>query len=273
MTYPAPDRRHTPVVVDDELVGRVEVRTDPYKSSVRLLEIGGHLHGAIDLERPERLELDYLARMYAVLDALLPAGPAHVLHLGGGAFALPRALANRRPEVSQTVVELSQVIIRLAERELGLRGTDALTIVHDDARATLQRCDDGSVDAVVGDAFIGGKVPPHLATVEFAADVARVLRPRGFYLVNLIDAPDWPVLSTHAAALRSALPHLLAVAAPAIAQLRAYGNMLLIASRRPLHRPTLEWRMRDGVHPTAVVASGRLAALAARARPRHDADG
>jgi spermidine synthase len=260
-------------VVNDDLVGRVAIRTDPRDRSVRLLEIGGHLHGAIDLDYPERLELDYVARMYAVLDALLPAGRSHVLHLGGGAFALPRAVALRRPEVSQMVVELSQVIIRLAEQELGLRDTDALTVVHDDARTVLQSCDHAAVDAVVGDAFIGGEVPRHLGTVEFAAELARVLRPRGFYVVNLIDEPPWPVLSAHAAAVRTALPHLLAVAAPAIAQLRAYGNILLIASRRPLHRPTLEWRVRDGEHPTALVASGRLDALASRVRPRHDADG
>lgn len=260
-------------MVDDDLVGRVEIRTDPRVRSVRLLEIGGHLHGAIDLDHPERLELDYVARMYAVLDALLPAGPSRVVHLGGGAFALPRALAMRRPEVSQAVVELSQVIIRLAEQELGLRDTDALAVVHDDARTVLQRCDDASVDAIVGDAYIGGEVPRHLSTVEFAAELARVLRPRGFYMVNLIDEPHWPVLSAHAATLRTALPHLLAVAAPAVAQLRAYGNILLVAARRPLHRPTVEWRVRDSVHATAVVASGRLAALASRARPRHDADG
>ena len=262
-----------PVVVDDDLVGRIEVRTDPHRRSVRLLEIGGHLHGAVDLERPQHLALDYLARMRTVIDALLPAGPSHVLHLGGGAFALPRALAVHRPELSQTVIELSQVIIRLAEHELGLHGTDALTVVHDDARTALQRCEDGSADAVVSDAFIGGQVPRHLGTMEFAAEVARVLRPRGFYLMNLIDAPDWPVLSAHAATLRTALPHLLAVAAPAIAQLRAYGNVLLIASRRPLHRATVEWRLRDGIHATQLVASARLAALASSARPRSDADG
>ena len=261
-----------PIVVDD-VVGRVEVRRDPRNPSVRLLEIGGQLHGAIDLERPERLPLDYLARMGAVLDALLPAGPSRVLHLGGGAFALPRALAVRRPELDQVVVEQSRQIIRLAERELGLRGTASLAVVHDDARAALERCDDGSVDAITCDAYVGGEVPRHLTTVEFAVDVARVLKPRGCYLVNLIDAPPWPVLSVHAATSRTALPHLVAVAAPAIAALQAYGNLLLVASRRPVHRPTLEWRVRDSVLPTALVAGGRLAALATHGRPRHDADG
>ena len=262
-----------PVVLDDDLVGRVAVRTDPRRRSVRLLEIGGHLHGAIDLDDPQHLKLDYLARLGALLDALLPAGPCRVLHLGGGAFALPRALAARRPELTQVVVERSRAIIELAERELDLRPTASLTVVHDDARAALRRCDDKSVDAVAGDAFVGGETPRHLTTVEFAADIARVLRARGVYVVNLIDAPPWPVLSAHAATMRTALPNLLAIAAPAVAQLRAYGNVLLAASRRPLHRPTLEWRLRDGLKPTGLVAGERLSALADQARPRHDADG
>lgn len=265
--------RPPPIVVDDHLVGRVQVRRDPRNPAVRLLEIGGHLHGAIDLDHPERLELDYLAQLNTVLDALLPAGPCRVLHLGGGAFALPRALAARRPDLTQVVVEQSRTIIELAERELGLRPTDSLTVVHDDARTALRRCDDSSVDAIAGDAYVGGEIPRHLATVEFAADVARILRARGIYVINLIDAPPWPVLSAHAATVRTALPHLVAVATPAIAQLRAYGNMLLVASRRPLHRPTLEMRLGNGLRPTALVAGGRLAALARQARPRHDADG
>lgn len=268
-----PADRPPPVVIEHDVLGRVEVRTDRRNRSLRWLEIGGHVHGAIDLERPQHLELEYLARMAAVLDALLPAGPSRVLHLGGGAFALPRALAARRPELEQVVVEQSREIIRLAEQQLGLRATGSLAIVHDDARAALNGCDDGTFDAIACDAFVAGEVPRHLSTVEFAADVARVLRPRGCYLANLIDAPPWPVLSAAAATVRTALPHLAAVAAPAVAQLSAYGNVVLVASRRPLHRPTLEQRVRTTAHRTALVASGRLSALAAHARPRHDSDG
>jgi hypothetical protein len=268
---PAP---RTVTVVHDDLVGRVEVRSDPRKPAVRLLEIGGRMYGAVDLEDPARLELDYLARLRDVLETLLPAGRCRIIHLGGGAFALPRALAARRPELTQVIVERSGAIIRLAERQLGLRPTTSLKVVHDDARAFLRSCSTSSADAIVGDAFVGRETPRHLASAEFVTDVARVLRARGFYVVNLIDAPPWPVLSAQAATVRTVLPHLLAAGAPEVAHLRASGNVLLAASRRPLHRPTLERRLgaghRDG---TALVAGGRLAALARQARPRYDADG
>jgi spermidine synthase len=149
-----------------------------------------------------------------------------------------------------------------------------LEVVHNDARAYLRSCNTNSADAIVGDAFVGRETPRHLASAEFVTDVARVLRPRGFYMVNLIDAPPWPVLSAQAATVRTALPHLLAAGAPEIAQLRESGNVLLVASRRVMHRPTVELRLgaghRDG---TTLVAGGRLAALARHARPRYDADG
>lgn len=268
-----PAARPAPVVVDDDLVGRVEIRPDPHHSTVRLLDVAGHAYGAIDLEDPTNLELDYLVRLNAVLATLLPAGPAHLVHLGGGAFALPRALAARRPELTQVVVEHSRQIIRLAEQELGLRRTQALEVVHGDARDALRSCTDGSADAVIGDAFVGRETPRHLATVEFIAEVARVLRPRGIYVVNLIDAPPWPVLSAQVATVRTALPHLVAVASPPVAQLRDGGNVLLIASRRPLHQPTLAQRLAGTSLPVGHVAGARLAALARQARPRHDADG
>ncbi len=268
-----PHPRTPPIVVVDDLIGRVEIRPDPQKPTVRLLDVAGHAYGAINLEDPTRLELDYLARLKAVLDVLLPAGPAHIMHLGGGAFALPRALAFQRPELMQVVVERSRHIIQLAQRELGLRAEPALTVVHEDARAALDARADASVDAVVGDAFVGRETPRHLATVEFVAEVARVLRTRGVYVLNLIDAPPWSALSAHAATVGTALPHMLTVAAPEVARLRDSGNMLLVASRHPLHRETIERRLAGSSRPVALVAGGRLAALARRSRPRHDADG
>lgn len=273
MSNRPPDARPGPVVVNDDLVGRVEVRVDPHRPTVRLLEVSGQMYGAVDLEDPAHLELGYLARLRTVVETLLPAGPSRIIHLGGGAFALPRALASQRPELTQVVVERSERIIQLAEQELQLRPSAALAVVHDDARALLRSNEDRSADAVVGDAFVGRETPRHLATAEFTADVARVLRTRGVYVVNLIDAPPWSVLAAHAATVRTALPHLLAMAAPRTANLRESGNVLLVASRWPLHRPTLRRRLDAAREPIALIPGRRLAALADRARPRHDADG
>lgn len=258
-----------PAVVD-EVLGRVAVRPDTRHPSVRMLEIDGHLYGAVDLDDPARLELEYLRMLAAVVDAVLPAGPCDVIHLGGGAFALPRALAARRPDLRQLVVESSAAVLRLAYDALGLRRTASLKVLHADARSAIERCADATADAVVGDAFVGQRTPRHLSTAEFVAEVARVLRPRGVYIVNLIDGPPWSWLAAHGATMRTAFPSLVAVGSPGVARLGASGNVLLIASRRPLHRSTLDHRLRGGPQALALVPGGRLATLVGGAHVRHD---
>lgn len=263
----------SPIVTDDPLLGRIEVRVDRQRPSVRLLDVDGHRYGAVDLDDPGRLELDYLARMFALVDALLPAGPCTVLHLGGGAFALPRALADRRPELSQTVVERSDTVLAVAVQHLGLTASPRLRVVHGDARAAVDAHAGDDLDAIVSDAYIGNVIPPHLATAGFAAAAARALRPAGVYVVNLVDAPPWTTLGRHAAAVRTALPNLLAVGDAEVARLDASGNVLLAASRRPLHRATVAHRLADGRWPSVPVASKQLAALVARARAGSTDDG
>jgi spermidine synthase len=270
MTHRRRDDRQV-VAVTDDVLGRVVVRRDAGRRSVRMLQVDGQAYGAVDLQDLGNLELEYLVLLGAVVEALLPAGPADLLHLGGGAFALPRALATRRPELRQTVVESSAVVIGLAERELGLEPSPHLDVRHDDAGHVVRCRATASTDMVVGDAFVGRRTPRHLATREFATEVARVLRPRGAYVVNLIDDPPWSVVGAHAAVVRTALPHVLAVGKPAVADLRQAGNMLLIASRRPLHRGSLQWRLRQAPMTIDIMSSARLAALEADAA-RTDGD-
>lgn len=264
------DPAHPHSTAVDRTLGRVVVRSHARQSSLRFLEVDGHMYGAVDLHDPQRLELDYLARYATLLDAVLPAGPADLLHLGGGAFALPRALGVRRPELRQVVVERSAAVLRLAQSQLGLRSTRALRVIEGDARDVVERTATGSVDAVAGDAFVGRRTPRRLSTVEFVTHVARVLRRRGVYVVNLIDGPPWRVLAAHAATVRTALPHVVAVGSPAVARLCESGNVLLAASRQPLQRSTLAWRLDTGPDASALVGGGRLAALAARSHPTRD---
>lgn len=260
-----------PVV--DQALGRIEVRGLSWRPSVRLLSVDGELYGAVDFDDPTSLELTYLAELRAVVEALLPAGRADLVHLGGGAFALPRALAARRPELRQAVVESSAAVIAVARRRLGLVERPDLDVIEADARAVVERRSAASADLVIGDAFVGRSTPRHLATVEFVAAVARVLRRRGTYVLNVIDGPPWSAVGAHVATIRTVLPTVLAVAAPATARLEEGGNVLLLAAGHPLHRATLQWRLGVQDEPLEVVAAHRLDALAARARARHDVDG
>ena len=153
-----------PTAVDTG-VGTAEVVPDRRRPRAFTLLIEGQVHGHVDLDDLGRLSLDYQARLALLATALLPPGGS-VLHLGGGAFAIPRALQVHDPSLQQVVVERSAAIIRLAERHLGLRRDPALVVRKGDARAQVRRQEPGSMDLVVGDAFIGERPPAHLTTVE-----------------------------------------------------------------------------------------------------------
>jgi hypothetical protein len=87
---------------------------------------------------------------------------------------------------------------------------------------------------VVGDAFSGVVVPAHLATVEFAREVRRVLRPDGIYLLNVIDCPPLRVSRSEAATLLAAFDHVALVAERDLLRERDAGNVVFLASAAPL---------------------------------------
>jgi spermidine synthase len=93
---------------------------------------------------------------------------------------------------------------------------------------------DASADAIVLDAFHGGRVPPELTTAEFLDEVARVLRPSGVFLANVADGP--PVLYSRrfAATVRAVLPETLVIADPSVVKGRRFGNVVVAAARSGL---------------------------------------
>ncbi len=252
-------------------VGVAEVVADASGSGGTLF-IDGFIHGHVDPTDPTRLSLDYQARLTTIVLALLPEGPSSVVHLGGGAFAVPRAIAADRPDATQLVIERSAAIIGLAERQLGLRRGGGLVVRKGDARAALARLPDASVDVVVGDAFVGHDTPRHLSTVEFMAEVRRVLRPVGRYVVNIIDEQPWTGLGTQAAAAVAVFEDVAGLGSRGVARLRDPGNVFLVGSASRIPRPRLEHAGAVARHPVALVADGQLLALARRERARHDGD-
>ena len=89
-----------------------------------------------------------------------------------------------------------------------------------------------SADVVVGDAFGSRAVPWHLATVEFAGEIDRVLRPGGVYVLNVIDGGDQAFLRAEAATIAAVFPHV-SVVLGSSATAGRLGNSVVIASDRP----------------------------------------
>lgn len=241
-------------------VGVLELVPDRARPGGRLLLIDGLAHGYVDLDDPTHLELDYVARIGAALEVLVPRGAeADVLHLGGGAFSLPRFLASTRPGVRQTAVERSGAVVKLAERHLRLRRSERLRVLQADGAAIVAAAPDDAYDLVLGDAFVGTETPAPMATSAFAAEVARVLRPGGRYLLNVVDQPPWPFAAEQAAFLLGAFGHALAFGGRDVVRGRHAGNVLLLASDAALPRDALARRLAGGAHPAEVVPAARFA--------------
>ena len=98
----------------DDLV----VEGDPRRVSGRLLRDGGMDASYVDLADPAHLEFDYMRWLRLVLRALRAR---RIVHVGGGACALARALAAEDPGGRQEVCELNAEVIALAREHLGLR--------------------------------------------------------------------------------------------------------------------------------------------------------
>jgi SAM-dependent methyltransferase len=204
------------------------VVTEPADSSGRLLVLDTLRHSYVDLEDPTYLEFPYARNVVDVIDASFPEGEAlDVLHIGGGGFTLPRYLDATRPGTSSLVLELDTELVELARDELDLQTGPALQVRTGDARLGITSLPDGSRDVVIGDAFGGLAVPWHLTTREFVAEIDRVLRPGGVYVLNMIDHPPLAFARAEVATLADVFDDMGVVAPPDRLDGTAGGNFVL----------------------------------------------
>jgi hypothetical protein len=159
-----------------------------------------------ELERTGAPTFAYVAGAERWLREVTHSGASY-LFLGGGAYTLPRRVAENDPAARITVVELDPAVTRAAYRWFGLRPEHGITSLHGDARAVAQTLRPGAWDRVVLDVFGGGEqVPHHLVTAEALAVFRGLLQPDGVALMNVIGVARgegecrlWSVVRTVAA--------------------------------------------------------------------------
>lgn len=209
------------------------VETGP--GSTRVLHLDDLRHSAVDLADPSSLQFAYTRRFADAIDtAFAPGRRLAAVHLGGGGFTMPRWLAATRPGSTSTVLEVDPGVIELGRRELGVDTIPGLDVRVGDARTGLAALPDASADVIVGDAFGARSVPWHLATAEFVADVHRVLRPDGIYVLNVIDRDPLDLLAAQVVTVADRFPHVVTLVRPEQLAPGGGGNAVLVASDRAL---------------------------------------
>ncbi|WP_091672462.1 spermidine synthase [Micromonospora auratinigra] len=252
----------------------LEIVVDRARPTGRTLLAAGVEQSYVDVADPRHLHFEYVRRMAAVIDLAAPPGrPLSTLHLGGGALTLPRWLATTRPGSAQRVVERDPAVVDLVRRELPPVPTE-VEVVIDDARQAVTDAPAGRYDLILADVYRAARMPRHVTSVEFAAEVARALAPDGVYLVNVTDLPPLLLSRTQVATLRAVFADVSLVADRRMLRGRRYGNLVLAAAHRPDRLPVrrLAARVARDPLPGGVLHGPELDAFVAGARPVTDTD-
>lgn len=240
------------------------VRTDPADPAGRYLVLDDLRHSYVRLGDPAHLEFAYTKRFAAAIDTAFPQPrPVDAVHVGGGALTMPRWLAATRPGSTSTVLELDPGVIDLGVRSLDAGSIPGTTVRTGDARVNLAALPDDSADLVVGDAFGARSVPWHLSTAEFLDEVARVLRPGGVYVLNVIDRYPLDLVRAATATVQSRFATTMLLAQPDEFAPGGGGNVVVVASDRPLDPAALDAAVARSGEAGAVLDPARIAAFTA----------
>ena len=211
----------------------------------------------VDLADPTHLEFDYMRWMRIVLRL---AKARRVLHVGGGACALARALAAENPEGRQEVCERDPDVLALAREHFGLRRTRGLRVRVADGRAFIAAQARGSWDAIAIDAFIAATIPRRLITAQAFTDAARVAP---LALVNVLDDRSAREVRTVAAGMAAAYPLVWALGGRA-------GNTVVVGSVARLELERIAALVAADPSPARVTAPEAMARGVAGMVPLHD---
>jgi hypothetical protein len=240
--------------------GDLIAEVDPRRPSGRLLRQAGMDSSYVDLADVTHLEFDYMRWLRIVLRV---AGARRVLHIGGGACALARALAATDRGGRQEVCEIDADVLAVAREHLGLRRMPGLRVRHVDGRAHLAAQPDRSWDAIVIDAFVGARVPPRLVTVEAMTEAARVA---SLTLVNVVDNRSARDVRAVASSLTVAYPSVWALGQRA-------GNAIVAGcgTGRAPDLARIAARAAADPSPARITPPGQVAQMIASTPPLRDA--
>ena len=242
--------------------GAMTLTRDPDAARAWLIEIAGTRQSFVDLDEPTRLVFAYMQRIAHVVDCVRPAGqPVSAIHLGGGGLTLPRYIAATRPGSRQRVFEIDAALIEHVRRELPLPQGARIRVRPVDALDGLRSVSENSADLVIADVFASGRTPAHLVSVELFSEAARVLRPEGVAVLNVVDAGPLDVARQQVANLQACFRSTAAFAEGSTLSRGRSGNVVLAGSRRPLPVTELTRRLAADPRPARLLTGAALGAF------------
>lgn len=255
------------------MAARVELIRDLDRPNAWLLAVEGVPQSYVDLDDPRHLEFEYVRLIADVVDTVTAAGERlDVVHLGGGGCTLPRYVAATRPGSNQLVFEVDEEVVAVVRDRLGMAAVSGVAVRLADARMGLLQCADESADVVVADVFDGPAVPAHLLTLDALTDVRRVLRPGGLLVANIADSAPFDFARRVLATLRVVFDDVVLLGEPSILRGRRFGNLVPVASMRPLPLTALSRAAARSVPPVRLVEGDALAAYVGDAVAATDVD-
>jgi spermidine synthase len=226
----------------------------------RRMLVDGLEAAVVDRADPTHLDFPYMRWIADLLDVGWRAGaPLRAVHVGAGGCVLPRYLAATRPGSHSEAFESDPAVLEALSTVLDLRAEPGLRLSLGDGRALLAGRPARSADVVVTDAFSGPVVPAHLTTIEYQAELRRILRTGGVHLMNVIDAPPGRAARRQAATLLEAFAEVVLIAPRGVVGGRRTGNVVFAAADRTLSLARLRARARDNHE---VLAPAEVAVLA-----------
>lgn len=259
MPEPSPSRPRIELVADLEHPGGTMLLMDDVRQSY------------VDITDPNYLDFEYIQYFASVLQTR-PDGPLAVTHIGGGGLTMPRFIQASRPGSPQIVLEPDVELTELVRAKLPLPRNHRIRIRPVDGRTGIGQLADHSADVVILDAYADGRVPAALSTLEFFAQVARVLASDGLLLANLVDDPGFGYLKRVFAGINVHFEQLAMVSATDVLRGRRFGNVVLAASSGQLDVDELRRQVARQPFPAGVRTGQELAKKYGTARPWTDAE-
>jgi spermidine synthase len=192
----------------------------------RYLLIDGGIHTGIDAASGESV-LPYVD----VLDIakLFFDKPGRVLLVGLGGGSVVKRFAREGWRVN--AVEIDPVVTRVAREHFGLENAEA-AVYNMDGRLFLATTGE-TFDLVIMDAFGSSSIPFQLVTREAFALIRSRLAPNGILAMN-IESTEWHDILVHSLAATTQAVFAHAVVLPMAEPPNTLGNLVLLASDRPL---------------------------------------